>query len=102
MNKYAAKLDKLRCARAWTVYKLSMESGVPDSTLHKWFDTETAPSIAGLEKCCDALGISLAQFFAEGNLIEATDEVKALYDKWCSLTKDEKDAIKAIIKMKRP
>ena len=101
MNKYAEKIDKIRSERNWSVYRLSMESGIPDSTLAKWFGTETAPSVAGIEQCCNAFGITLATFFAEGNLVEVTPEMKKLHDGWCSLSDDEKAAIKAIIKIKR-
>jgi len=98
MNKFAAKIDRLRTERGWTVYKLSQESGVPDQTISKWLYNNSMVTIPLLEQVCDAFGITLADFFAEGNLVEVTAEKKALHDEWCSLSSSEQAAVKAIMK----
>lgn len=98
MNKYAAKIDKLRYDRGWSVYRLSQESGIPNQTISKWLYKNAMITIPMLSQICEAFGITLADFFAEGNLIEVTPEVKTLYGAWCSLTSDEKSSVKAIIK----
>ena len=38
------------------------------------------PSIETIEKICEAFGMTLSQFFAEGNLIEVDEELKELLD----------------------
>lgn len=98
MNKFAAKIDRLRNDRGWSVYKLSQESGVPEQSISKWFYSGAMITIPLLEQICEAFGITLADFFAESSLIELTPEKKTLYDEWCSLTKTEQAAIKTIIK----
>ena len=70
MNKVARKIDKMRSDRGWSTYKLSDESGVPQNTIRKWFNTDTYPHIPGLEKICEAFGITMADFFSEGNMVE--------------------------------
>ncbi len=55
----------LREAKGWTEYKLSVESGIPQSTISSWFRKGVQPSVHSLEAICSACGITMAQFFAE-------------------------------------
>ena len=50
------------------------------------FRRNTVPSITTLETICDAFGITLSQFFAEGEMVELTPELKVLFENWVSLT----------------
>ena len=59
------KINKLRLERDWSIYRLSVESGIPQSTLTNMFNRETLPSITTLELICHAFGISMADFFSE-------------------------------------
>ena len=59
------KINHIRLERGWTVYRLSVESDVPQSTLINMFNRETQPSIATLEAICKGFGITLAEFFTE-------------------------------------
>ncbi len=59
------KINKLRLDRGWSVYKLSVESGVSQSTLTNMFNRETLPSITTLESICDAFSMTMAEFFYE-------------------------------------
>ena len=59
------KINRMRLERGWSVYRLSVESDLPQSTLINMFNRETQPSIATLEALCKGLGITLADFFAE-------------------------------------
>ena len=78
--------------REWTEYRLSKECGLSESTLANIFRRNTVPSITTLETICDAFGITLSQFFAEGEMVELTPELKTLFDNWVSLTADQKEA----------
>ena len=98
MNKVVQRIDKMRSDRGWTIYRLSEESGIAHGTIRNWLSTDTYPLIPALEKICEAFGISVANFFADGNMVELTPEKKALCDNFDVLTKSEKDAVKAIIK----
>ena len=55
------------------------------------------PSIETIEKICEAFGMTLSQFFAQGNLIEVDEELKELFDDWRSLTEEQKKAVKVMI-----
>ena len=59
------KINRLRLERGWSVYRLSVESDLPQSTLINMFNRETQPSIATLEAICKGFGITVAEFFAE-------------------------------------
>ena len=54
-------------------------------------------AIETIEKICEAFGMTLSQFFAEGNLIEVDEELKELFDDWRSLTEEQKKAVKVMI-----
>ncbi|MCH5156550.1 MAG: helix-turn-helix transcriptional regulator [Clostridiales bacterium] len=59
------KLNKLRLERDMSVYRLAELSGINQSTLANTFSRGTVPSIKHLEIICQALGVTLAQFFTE-------------------------------------
>ena len=65
-----SRLRQLMAERGWTAYRLAKESGLSESTLANIFKRNTVPSISTLESVCSAFGISLAQFFAEGDIVE--------------------------------
>lgn len=49
-----------------SVYRLSELSGINQSTLANTFSRGTVPSIENLERICEAMGVTPAQFFADG------------------------------------
>ena len=59
------KINRMRLERGWSVYRLSVESDLPQSTLINMFNRETQPSISTLEAICKGFGITLAEFFTE-------------------------------------
>ena len=97
MDTYS-RLRQLMAERNWTAYRLAKESGLSESTLANIFKRNTVPSIATLEAVCSAFGISLAQFFADQNMVELTPELKELFDNWVSLTPEQKQAALQMIR----
>ncbi len=91
------RLRQLLNARGWTEYRLSKNSGLSESTLSNIFKRNTMPSIATLEAICNGFGITLSQFFAEGDMVELTPDLQQLFDKWVSLTPDQKEAVYKMI-----
>ncbi len=59
------RILRLREERGWTEYKLSVESGITQSTISSWFCKNARPSVQSLEAICKACGITMSQFFAE-------------------------------------
>ena len=93
-----SRLRQLIKERGWTEYRLSKESGLSESTVANIFKRNTMPSITTLEAICNAFNITLAQFFAEGNMVELTPELKELFDNWVSLTPEQKTAANAMLR----
>lgn len=95
---YFRKIDKMRVSRGWSFYRLSQESGLSQQTFTKWMNGKTTPTLLALQAVCDAFEISLAEFFAEDEIIVVTPEVKELFNDWQVLTKEEKASVMAIVK----
>ena len=93
-----SRLRQLMAERGWTAYRLAKASGLSESTLANIFKRNTVPSIATLEAICSAFDISLAQFFAESEMVELTPELKELFDHWVSLTPEQKQAALQMIR----
>ena len=92
-----AKLKQLMKNRGWSEYRLSKECGLSESTLANIFKRGTMPSISTLETICDAFGITLSQFFCEGETVELSPELKELFEGWTKLTKNQKEAVLGIV-----
>lgn len=88
------RIKQLMDERGWTDYRLAKESGLSHSTVANMFNRNNAPTLPTLEAVCKAFGITLAQFFSEGNgPAELTEEQSALFSKWSTLTEEQKDAL---------
>lgn len=94
-----SRLRQLMAERGWTAYRLAKESGLSESTLANIFKRNTVPSISTLESVCSAFGVSLAQFFAESEMVELTPELKELFDNWVSLAPEQKQAVLQMLRM---
>jgi transcriptional regulator with XRE-family HTH domain len=91
------KIRAIMNDRGWTEYKLSKESGLSQSTIANLFRRDTTPSIYTLEAICAGFGITLAQFFVDGNWVELSTEQRDLFEQWTSLTPKQKQVVYDII-----
>lgn len=91
------RLMELLDERGWSEYRLARESGLSDSTIHNIYKRNTSPSIPTLETICKGFGITLSQFFAEGEMVEMTPELKALFEGWRPLTPQQKKAVLTVV-----
>mgnify|MGYP004562085821 CR=1 FL=1 len=92
------RLRQLLNERGWTEYRLAKNCGLSESTLANIFRRNTVPSIATLEAICSGFGITMSQFFAEGDMVELTDDLKQLFDCWVCLTPAQKSAALQMLK----
>ena len=88
-----ARLKQLMNERGWTMYRLAKESGLTESTIANIYRRNALPSIPTLEMICQGFGITLSQFFAEGELVELTPDLKEIFDGWVFLTPEQKNAM---------
>ncbi|GHU52473.1 DNA-binding protein [Clostridia bacterium] len=75
------RIRQLMDERNWTEYRLAKESKLSQSTIANLFKRNTVPSVTTLDAICGGFGITLAQFFSEGNIVELSDEQKEVFDK---------------------
>lgn len=96
------RIDMLMKERNWSDYKLSAESGLSSSTIANIHRRNTVPSISTLEAICFAFGITLAQFFTEdSHTVQLNNEQHELFNRWISLTDNQKELIYKLIKEKK-
>lgn len=93
------RLQQLLDSKGWTAYRLAKKCNLSESTLANIFRRNTMPSISTLEEICQGLGISLAQFFSENDMVELTPELKELFDGWALLSPEQKKAVLKIIEL---
>ena len=74
------RLRGLLDERGWTEYRLAKECGLSESTIANIFRRNSVPSITTLESICNGFGITLSQFFADGDMVELTPQAKELFD----------------------
>lgn len=94
-----ARIKELMRERNWTEYRLAIASGLSQSTVANIFNRNTTPSVVTLEAICQGFGITLAQFFAEGDMVELTAEQKEMFNAWSTLTKEQKDVLYQLIRV---
>ena len=83
IEKYIAdKITSLCEKRDISKYRLSQLSGISQSSLGRIMAQENLPSLITLEKICAALGVTLSQFFQEGNSENLTEKQKEVLRIW--------------------
>ncbi len=83
-------ITEYREERGWTEYQLAEWAGLPQSTISSWYRKSMVPTVASLEKICQALGITLSQLFAENEeAVTLTGSQKLLLQRWSKLSKEQ-------------
>ena len=93
-----SRIDELRNAKGWSQYKLALEAGLTQSTITNMYSRRTLPSITTLFSICEALDISMAEFFADSdneNII-VSDNEKELVLSYRKLSTKNKTAVKSL------
>ena len=92
------RIKQLMDERGWTEYKLAKEANLSHSTVSNMFNRNNAPTLPTIEAVCAAFGITLAQFFSEGDSpAEMTEEQRNLFSKWSTLSDEQKEALLHLI-----
>ena len=92
------RIKELLKQRGWTAYKLSKQSGLAESTVNNILKRNTVPSVTTLESICGGFGMTMAQFFAEGELIEVTPDVSELVWYYSVLSFAQKEVARDLLK----
>lgn len=91
------KIECLREEKGWTKYRLAEEAALTYSSLMSMYARNTPPKLDILEMICAAFGISLAQFFADGEAEYLTSDEKELLKKYRRLSDERKKALGILI-----
>ena len=67
------------------------------SSLGRIMAQENLPSLITLEKICTALGVTLSQFFQEGNSENLTEEQKEVLGIWNDLSTNEQETVMSML-----
>lgn len=92
------RLRQLMDERGWSYYRLAVNSGLSDSTIANIIRRDALPSIPTLEAICAGLGISMAQFFSDGEEVHLTDDLQELFAAWLFLTPEQKSLLLQFLK----
>lgn len=93
-----SKLKSILEKRNLTIYRFAQNSGMARTLIHNTINRKNVPSLTSLHRICDGLGITLSQFFAEGEeLATLTTEQKSWLDLYNNLTPVEKAKVEAYI-----
>ena len=92
------RLRELQQRYGWSDYRIAKEAGLSPNTVSNIYRRGNTPSMVTLEALCKAFGITMAQFFAEDELVELTPELRQLFDRWTALTDEQKAALWHLIK----
>ncbi len=93
------RLQRLLNSRGWSMYRLSQECGLSQATIANIFRRNALPSVSTLEAICGGFGITLAQFFAEGDMVEVTPELQEIFTRWANLTPRQKGVIQEMLRV---
>lgn len=84
--------------RGWSVYRLAQEAGVPQSTLANLFLRNNMPTVSTLERICQALGITMAEFFSQQPTLPPEEELTAqLLEEWAALSPAQKRLVLELV-----
>lgn len=88
------RIRQLMKERGLTEYRLALDSGLSKSTVSALLHRNTTPSVPTIEAVCNALGITVSQFFAEeGNSLPVNEEQRLLLQRYAQLTETQKRII---------
>lgn len=91
------RIEHLMQQRNWSAYRLAKESGLSQSTLSHVFHNDSEPTISTLETICAAFGITMAEFFADGEFVPLTEEQRKVLGKWAQLNSEQKQLLLSMI-----
>lgn len=93
------RLLELMEQRGWTAYKLAKQAGLSETTISNIFKRNQAPTLYTLERICNAFGITVSQFFAEGDeAVTLNEEQRRLLSDWAVLSDKNKEILFYLMK----
>ncbi len=96
MKIFGERLKELRLEKGYTQNQIAKILNVSGNTIYAW-ENNSMPTLTNVIKVCEAMNITLEQFFCgEANYRLSDDEQKFL-NEWFALTDTQKNAILTLI-----
>lgn len=93
------RIEKLCAKGGISRYQLSNRMGISQSALSDIVKKKNVPTLVTIERICAAFGITIAQFFTQGESIpDLSNEQKELLLLWGDLKLEEKEIVKTFMK----
>lgn len=86
------RINELLNKKGWTVYELSKQTGISSNTIYAW-QKGAVPSLGTVLIICEALGITVEQFFCGIESYKLTEDENRILQEWFMLSDLEKRAI---------
>ena len=88
------KFDRLRREQGLSWYEISKRTGLSRSVFHQWQNAHSLPTLGSLAAVCEALGVSLLDFFAEeGEAVPLTADERLFLRAWKHLQEPQRQAL---------
>lgn len=91
------RIRELMEQRGYSEYRLAKEAALHQSTVSNIFRRNTIPSIPTLSAICNALGITLSEFFSESEAHSLPAESRELLANWSRLTPSQRILLQGLI-----
>lgn len=97
MNAVVERIDELRKKKGFTKKALMTAMDVAPSTFNSWYYSDITPSLNNIENVCNALNITIEQFFSGMSSENGKSSEEKFLDSWRMLTDKEKLAVNNVI-----
>lgn len=88
------RILELMDKRGWTKYRLSKETGIYITTINDWFNGKGyTPSRESIVSICEAMGITVAEFYGGIEEHDLTNEQLVLLEKFEKVPKDRRKMV---------
>lgn len=95
---FKERLQQILKERGWSIFKLTAESGLSENTIYNWFKFDSVPRIDSIERICETLEISLAEFFCDADYRYPNQMEKVVLELFGRLSEKKKRAAIEILK----
>ena len=98
-NYLVDRIEELIGERGLSRSQLAKLSGIAESSVSNLFNRGSMPTVDTIEKICNALGITLSQFFSKtGEYPDLSKEQKELLDIWAGIKNEDRELALAYLK----
>lgn len=91
------RINELLGQKGWSNYQLSKQTNISTNTIYGWNKSGAVPSLSNLMKICEALGITVGQFFCGTEAYALSPDEARILREWFSPSDLEKDTLRRMI-----